>query len=56
MERMIERIADELGAKPTVVATGGLSGVLAPHSEMVDAIDPYLTLKGLLFADERLRV
>ncbi len=55
MERMIERIAEELDAKPTVVATGGLSSLLAPHSELVDAIDPYLTLKGLLFADERLR-
>lgn len=55
MERMVELIADELDAKPTVIATGGLSGVLAPHSELVDAIDPYLTLKGLLFADERLR-
>ncbi len=55
MERMLELIADELNAKPTVIATGGLSGVLAPHSELVDAIDPYLTLKGLLFADERLR-
>ena len=38
---------DELGGDPTVVATGGLAGVIAPLCETVDEVDPYLTLKGL---------
>ena len=55
MERMIERIAEELEAQPTVVATGGLSERIARNSALVDAVDPHLTLKGLLFARNRLR-
>ena len=30
----------------TVVATGGLAGVIAPLCERVDEVDPYLTLHG----------
>jgi len=33
--------------KPLVVATGGLAPLIANESEMIDMIDPFLTLKGL---------
>lgn len=35
-----------------VVAAGGLAGLIAPHCERVDLIEPYLTLYGLAIADE----
>jgi len=40
------RIEDELG-ECTVVATGGLSPLIAPHAESVDHVEPWLTLHGL---------
>lgn len=41
------RMLEELGGEPTVIATGGLAGVIAPLCETVDEVDPYLTLTGL---------
>ena len=39
---------------PLVIATGGLAEVIAPHCATVDRLDPYLTLQGLICADEHL--
>jgi type III pantothenate kinase len=47
MERMLERILDELGAPAVVVATGGLADAIGARSPLVHHVDPYLTLKGL---------
>ncbi len=33
-----------------VVATGGYSGIVAPHSSEVDRVEPFLTLQGLALA------
>ena len=44
---MIEKIWKEVGHKTKVVATGGLSPLLAPHLTHLHTIDPHLTLKGL---------
>jgi len=30
-----------------VVATGGLAELIARHSEVIEAVDPYLTLRGI---------
>jgi len=38
---------NEMDGKPRVIATGGLSGVLAPDLAGVDLIEPNLTLEGL---------
>jgi type III pantothenate kinase len=38
----------------TVLATGGLAALIAPHCETVDVIEPYLTLYGLEIADRLL--
>ncbi|MDT8435659.1 MAG: type III pantothenate kinase [Gemmatimonadota bacterium] len=40
---------------PLVVATGGLAGLVGPHCRCVAAVDPLLTLKGLVCADRHLR-
>ncbi len=46
VDGMCERLEQELG-DATVVATGGLGGVVAPHSRKVQHLEPWLTLHGL---------
>ena len=48
VDGMIERIEDQLGKKCTVVITGGLSTVIAPHCKHEMIHDPELLLKGLM--------
>ena len=52
VDGMCRRFAGELGPA-TVVATGGLSGLIAPHAEMIDHVEPWLTLHGLRVVYER---
>ena len=52
VDGMCRRIMDELG-RCAVVATGGLSEVIAPLSECVDHREPWLTLHGLRLVYER---
>lgn len=52
VEGIIARIKGELGSAK-VIATGGLSTVLGPHTDCFDAIDPWLTLDGLRLIAER---
>ena len=51
VDGICQRIVAEIGPS-TVVATGGLSGIVAPHTTSVTSIEPWLTLHGLreLFA------
>jgi len=53
VDGILARMLDELEGKATVVATGGLAGVIAPLCERVDEVDPYLTLQGLRLIHER---
>lgn len=48
IEGMIARIGAELGTKPYVIGTGGLSPLFAEGTDAIDCIDADLTLKGLL--------
>jgi type III pantothenate kinase len=52
VDGMCRRISDELG-RAAVVATGGLSEVIAPLSEMIEHREPWLTLHGLRLVYER---
>ena len=47
VDSIIERTQDELNKKLTVVATGGLSSVIAPLTKNIKTIEPLLTLDGL---------
>jgi type III pantothenate kinase len=48
VDGIVARIREELGAPDaTVVATGGLAELIAPHSSVVEHVDPFLTLEGL---------
>src|SRR5713101_8629625 len=55
VDGMVDRIARELGAKPRVIATGGLAELLGAGSERIEHVDPLLTLTGLYLIHERNR-
>jgi type III pantothenate kinase len=52
VDGMCERFCEVLGPA-IVVVTGGLSALVAPHSKMVDHVEPWLTLHGLRIVFER---
>ncbi len=47
IDGMIERLEAELGYKTTIIATGGLAGVIVPHCNRKIIYDDKLLLKGL---------
>ena len=53
VDGMVHRIEDELGESTTVVATGGLSGLIAPLSDTIEHHEPWLTLHGLRLIHEK---
>ncbi len=53
VDGMVHRISDELGARPVVLATGGLSHLMFQVCETLDHHEPDLTLHGLRLVYER---
>ena len=49
VDGLIERIEEELGCGVTVLATGGIAGVIVPHCRKKIIYDPDLLLKGLWY-------
>lgn len=47
VDSMIERTQNEIGESLNVVATGGLSNIIAPLTRYVKNVEPLLTLDGL---------
>ena len=47
IEGMVRRMTDELGGKAHVIATGGQAGMVASLTNVIDDVDPQLTLEGL---------
>ncbi len=47
VDKIIDNIISELGAKPKVIGTGGLAGDFQNHSKYIESIHPALTLDGL---------
>jgi type III pantothenate kinase len=47
VEGMVARFKAELGEETGVVATGGLAEVIAEETDVIDVVDPWLTLHGL---------
>ena len=52
VDGLCRRFTAVLG-EPTVVATGGLSELIAPYAEAIDYVEPWLTLHGLRIVYER---
>ena len=47
IDGIVNRMKEEMGDAPFVVATGGLAQLIAADSETIDEVDEYLTLQGL---------
>ena len=48
VDGIVRRIRAELGAPDArAIATGGLAELVAPHSETIERVDPFLTLEGV---------
>ncbi len=47
VEGMVARYRQELGPTMKVIATGGLAGQIASHTDVLDQVAPWLTLDGL---------
>ncbi|MFN8052820.1 MAG: type III pantothenate kinase [Acidimicrobiales bacterium] len=54
IDGMCDRIEDVIG-EPTVLATGGLADLIAPFTEAIEHIEPWLTLHGLRLIWEKNR-
>ena len=52
VDGIVERISEEMGGSPVVIATGGLASTIVPHCRLVDTTDEYLTLEGLRLIHE----
>jgi len=53
VEGLVNRIKKELDGEVKVLATGGMSSLLAPLTGAIDIIDPELTLEGLRIIGEK---
>lgn len=51
---LIDRLRQELlPARPRVIATGGMAGLIAPYAPAIEEVIPHLTLEGLRLIHER---
>jgi len=53
VDGVLKRMVEELGADTRVVATGGLAPLIARGSELIETVDPNITLEGLRIIHER---
>jgi len=55
VEGMVARFKQELGPATQVVGTGGLAPIIAQETDVIDIIEPWLTLEGLRLVYEMQR-
>ena len=53
VDGILQRMIDELGGAPRVIATGGLAALIAKGSGFIETVDETLTLEGLRLVYER---
>ena len=53
VEGIVRRLKKEFKSTPKIIATGGLSKLIAKETDMVDVVDEYLTLDGLRILYEK---
>ncbi len=56
VDGMVAKIKKEMGGNPRVIATGGLAHLMFNVSEVIEAVEPTLTLEGLKIISESLEV
>ncbi len=56
IEGLVARLRSEIGRPVQVIATGGLATLFEPHTDVFDAIEPDLTIKGLAMLWERAHI
>ncbi|MBX9796152.1 type III pantothenate kinase [Sphingomonas sp.] len=56
IEGLVARLKAEIGRPSKVVATGGLAVLFEPHTSVFDAIEPDLTIQGLVILWERAHI
>jgi type III pantothenate kinase len=52
VEGVVKRMRAELGGKARVVATGGLAPLIAAETDVIEIVEPNLTLMGLRLIHE----
>lgn len=55
VDGIVQRIREEFGTNPTVVATGGLAKLISAESRTIQIVNPLLTLQGLQMIYEKNR-
>jgi type III pantothenate kinase len=55
VEGMVRRISSELEKKPTVIGTGGLSGIISLRTALIDFVVPTLVLDGVRIIMDRMK-
>ncbi len=55
VEGILRRMVDELGGSARVIATGGLATMIGKGTDLIETVDPDLTLEGLRLIYERNR-
>ncbi|HEV8367032.1 MAG TPA: type III pantothenate kinase [Pyrinomonadaceae bacterium] len=55
VDGVLERVIEEMGTKPRIIATGGLAPLIATGSKYIEKVDDTLTLEGLRLVYERTR-
>ncbi|GAB7057210.1 MULTISPECIES: type III pantothenate kinase [Paenibacillus] len=53
VDGIVDRIRQEFGSEPKVIATGGLAELISSESRTIELVDPLLTLQGLQIIYER---
>ena len=53
VDGLVHRLSAEMGGQVSVIATGGLAGLIEPQSETIEEVDEYLTLEGLRLLYQR---